>query len=301
MISICIPIYNFHVENLVLSLLKQIKSLEESCEIILIDDCSDEKYKGLNKLVGQKADLYLELEKNIGRAAIRNKFLEFAKYNYLLFLDCDSIIHSDTFLKKYLFYVYKNSNKLICGGRCFKNIRPERQFRLRWKYGLMVESQPVFIRNKNPNKSFMSNNFLIPKSIFENVKFDEWLVDYGHEDTLFGFRLKIGGFEIAHIDNPTLNGDLEDNITYITKTETAIKNLVEIIKFINSDNFFINSLSLTKTYSKLGSFKIFIRYSFLLLKPIIKSLLKRGYVDLNLFAYYKLAFFDSIVVKKRMF
>ena len=62
MISICIPIYNFNVVNLVDELVKQGKTLSVPYEIILIDDCSSLKFKKINKQVCQSVK-YISLNK----------------------------------------------------------------------------------------------------------------------------------------------------------------------------------------------------------------------------------------------
>ena len=90
MISICIPVYNFNITSLVNELSNQVNSLNIPCEIIVIDDCS-ENFKRINKIECEK-HTYIELSENIGRARIRNLFLKYAKYEYLLFLDCDSLV-----------------------------------------------------------------------------------------------------------------------------------------------------------------------------------------------------------------
>ncbi|MBE9467545.1 MAG: glycosyltransferase [Bacteroidetes bacterium] len=65
MISICIPIYNFNVVNLVNELVRQGKTLNKESEIILIDDCSSTKFRQINELVCKKVK-YISLNKNIG-------------------------------------------------------------------------------------------------------------------------------------------------------------------------------------------------------------------------------------------
>lgn len=287
MISICIPIYNFDVSNLIKNLSHQSSVLEEPTEIILIDDCSNNYFKKINKEVCER-EVYIQLEENIGRAAIRNKFLEYANYNYLLFLDCDSIIHSDKFLLNYLNAIKNNPNHLICGGRVYPKSPPERAQLLRWKYGVYKESKPFDIRNLNPNKSFMTNNFLIPKEIFNKVRFNENLVEYGHEDTLFGYELKKNNIDIIHIDNSVLNGELESNSNYITQTEKAVGNLVKILKYLNNEKGFIEDVELLRIYFKYFNLRKLIILVFSIFKPVLRSLLSKGYVNLYLFDFYKL-------------
>lgn len=287
MISICIPIYNFKVVDLVKKLSIQSKFLDVPSEIILIDDHSDNSFKKINKKNCEK-EIYIQLEKNIGRAAIRNQFLNYSKYDNLLFLDCDSIILSDDFLSKYVSAIKEQPNSLICGGREYQKFPPKRSKMLRWKYGMIKESKTFDLRKQNPNKSFMTNNFVISREIFEKIQFDERLVEYGHEDTLFGYELKKMNIDIIHIDNSILNGDLENNAEYIKNTENAISNLIHILEYTNYDKELINDVSILLSFYKLYKVRKIIYVIFILLKPIIKYFLSKGYTNLNLFDFYKL-------------
>lgn len=287
MISICIPIYNFDVSELVANLSLQSKSVDIPIEIILIDDASNPAFKALNENFC-KQHVYIPLVKNIGRAAIRNLFLSYAKYPYLLFLDCDVIIYSDDFLSNYIKTIQKETNQLVYGGRIYSKSLPERNQMLRWKYGVKKESKPVNIRNQHPNKSFMTNNFIIEKRLFDTIKFDERLVGYGHEDTLFGFELKKRNIKITHIDNPVMDGDLQENRKYIEATEKAISNLIRILKITNYDKDFINDVELLRIYYKFYGVRHLIKFVFIVLKPILKLSLSAGYVNLYIFDFYKL-------------
>ena len=99
MLSILIPIYNFKVVDVVLELKKQAKKLNIPFEILCFDDYST-THKDSNKSLSKEAGIhYTELEHNIGRTKISNLLAQQAKYNNLLFLDCDISIDKDDFLK----------------------------------------------------------------------------------------------------------------------------------------------------------------------------------------------------------
>lgn len=287
MISICIPIYNFDVRELVETLSKQSDILKAPTEIILIDDCSDYNFKEINEESCSKYN-YIKLEKNIGRAAIRNKFLDYASYGYLLYLDCDSVINRDDFLENYLSEIQKFSSAVVCGGRVYSNIKPNRNKMLRWVYGTKRESQPYHVRKLHPNKSFMTNNFIVKRNVFEMVKFDEKLSGYGHEDTLFGYELKKNKIIVSHIDNPILNGDIESNNEYLKKTNEGMANLASIFSFYGHNQDLINTIKLLGLYFNIKKFKRIISLTFFLFKPFVLFLLTKGYVNLYLFDYYKL-------------
>ena len=289
MLTICIPTYNFDVIPLVSELIRQASIINKPYEIILIDDFSNQQTKEINNKLSNKVTS-IELPKNIGRSKIRNLFLNHANYNYLLFLDCDSLIETQDFLSNY-FEIIKQNPSVVCGGRIYDKNPPSREKMLRWKYGIKKESQPFQLRNRYPNKSFMTNNFLIDRKLFEKIKFDERISQYGHEDTLFGYSLKKENISILHIDNPVKNGDIENNLEYLRKTEEGIINLVHIIEYADFDKELTNEITLLLFYNKIRTIKGFIYFTFKITKPVIWLLLSRGYINLPLFNFYKLGIF----------
>ncbi len=289
MISICIPVYNFEIDLLINALSDQMKSLDEQMELIVIDDHSGADIKARNKASCQNCK-YIELPENIGRSKIRNLFLNYSSQDYLLFLDCDCLIENPRFLKNYL-ETLKDQPKVVCGGRIYGPQPPGRQQRLRWKYGVYKESQTCESRKKQPYKSFLSNNFLIQRRVLEEIKFDERITQYGHEDTLFGYSLKKNQIPISHIDNPVLNGDIETNEEYLRKTGEGITNLLAILNYEEYHQDLIKDISLLRFYKKIRKYENIVLWLFLLKKPIIKALLKKGYVNLRLFDFYKLGLF----------
>lgn len=288
MISVCIPVFNFNISALVEELSKQCEALEVPTEIIVIDDCS-EVFKSENEKATQNLK-YIELSKNIGRSKIRNLFLEYANYEYLLFLDCDSLVVRNDFLLKYV-EALKNNPSVICGGRIYPD-RPEgRNKMLSWKHGVYRESIPAEERKLNPNKSFMTNNFVVAKKCLNDIKFDERITKYGHEDTLFGHELAKNNIEITHIDNPVLNGDIETNEVFLEKTKHGVINLIHILNFLNYDKEFVKNVSLLNYYEKSKSVRGLQSLLFKIFKRPIYFFLKKGYVNLKLFDFYKLGVF----------
>ncbi len=287
MISICIPVYNFKVDALVKELYAQTRHLGVPSEIILIDDGSEEIYREYNKKTCNYVK-YIQLDKNIGWTAIRNLFLKYVAYDHLLFLDCDSLIIRDNFLAKYLSAIKEHPDGVICGGRVYDKNPPARNKRLRWKYGIKREGKSLETRQKKPDVSFMAFNFVISRKVFEKIHFDERVVEYGHEDTLFGFELKKGGIKIYHIDNVILNGHLETNDEYIQKTEKALGNLPFILQLSDNNKSLIEDVAVLRTYYKLYGIRKIIAAIFLIKKPFIKFLLSKGYVNLYLLDFYKL-------------
>lgn len=290
MLSICIPVYEYDVASLVSDLRQQIDDLEEMVEIVLIDDASSEDFRKINSAIeGVK---YVQLEENVGRAVIRNTFLDHVQFDYLIFLDTDSIIIEKDFLITYLEAI-RDGEKVICGGRLYPDTIGDNNRMLRWKYGKERESKPASERSKHPHQSFMTNNFLIHKKVLKEVRFNEELKGYGHEDTLFGFELKKRKISIHHIDNPILNGDIETNEEFLKKTEEGIHSLIKVLKLVNFDQQFIQSVQLLDFYYSKKWMMPLIKLWFFIRKKGLRKSLIAGEATVRAFNFYKLGFFTE--------
>ena len=252
MLSILIPVYNFDITAFVTELHRLCEQEKIPFEIILLDDASDEKFKIKNRLLQSLPNVtYNELDKNIGRSAIRNKLAEIAQFEYLLFADCDSKINDDKFIYRYV----KNLSPyaVLYGGRNYEKTAPENpDYYLRWVYGVKRETIAAEKRSEKPWDSFMTNNFIIPKKIFNEIQFEENIINgYGHEDTLFGLKLKERKTCIIHLDNPLCHIGLETIDEFIAKTENGIKNLF----ILYNKELIDNSVKLIRVFEKLQQTK----------------------------------------------
>ncbi len=289
MISICIPVYNYDIAELLASLNQEIASKNLQAKIILIDDCSRLQIKQINKQKAEKHQ-YIELEKNIGRAKIRNLFLKYTQTDYMLFLDCDVSIVSSNFVSDYIALVTKEKPSVICGGLTYQQNRPSKELLLRWKYGLGKEVRTAKERMKQPHQSFMTSNFLIQRTVFDAIRFNEEISEYGHEDTYFGYELKQRNFNIKHINNPILHKGLETNKVYLKKTEQSILSLIQITRFLGKNSEFFKEVTLLRIYKKIGFMRGFVKAFFTIFQPLVRKILTKGMVSLKLFDFYKLGF-----------
>lgn len=230
MLSVLIPIYNFDIRAFAKQLSDQAQILEIEVEIICLDDRSDKSFKDLHRELNSYPRVkYLESEVNLGRSAIRNKLASLAQFENLLYLDCDGECVSDHYLKNYLGYF--SNYDVIYGGRVYQEQRPvDINYHFHWYCGTAREEIPVEIRKEQPYKSFMTNNFLIRKEIYNNVRMDETIVGYGHEDTFFAIELKSKGFRIDHIDNPIKHIGIETTEVFLQKSENGVKNLAHLMQ-----------------------------------------------------------------------
>jgi len=230
MLSILIPIYNFKVEKLVKTLMRQANKLELDFEILCFDDGSRKKFKYENSILSDFFGVnYTELSENLGRARIRNWLAKSASFENLLFLDCDSKIVSNNFLEKYLNHL--DEYELISGGRVYSKKPPRaKSKRLHWLYGKKRESVKASKRTKDAVMSFHSNNFFVRRELMMKYPFDEQIKSYGYEDLQWAQLLNENGVRIAHIDNPVEHLGLEKASDFVKKQKKSLENLY----FINS-------------------------------------------------------------------
>ena len=294
MLSICIPVYNYDVGRLVHDLHLQAESAGYPFEILLMDDASDEKFRKINHAIDLESVRYIQLNENIGRSKIRNRLTSVAKYPYLLFMDCDSAVASSSYIENYTRFFIPQT--VCCGGRIYENKEPVDSTWLRWKYGVERECASAAERSRNPNTGFLSNNFLIDKELFEKVKFNEDLIGYGHEDTLFGLELSGQGITIQHIDNQLIHLGLENASNFLEKTENGIKNLYRIELLLREkypesvahSRLMRSKLCLQKHHLAGLASKLF----HLMRRPM-KSYLLKGKPSLSIFDLYRLGLLCS--------
>ncbi|MBN2481610.1 MAG: glycosyltransferase family 2 protein [Bacteroidales bacterium] len=300
MLSILIPVYNFNIVSLVTELHKQALKASVSYEIIVLDDCSSELLRDQNKGVRKlKHVRFIELEKNIGRARIRNRLADMAQYSSLLFMDCDSEVPDDQYIDRYLPYV--GHEAVVCGGRAYRSEQPEEpEYFLRWLYGLSHEQIPAHIRAKHPYRSFMTNNFMISKSILLQIQFDESIVKYGHEDTLFGLELKKRNIPIYHIQNPLIHIGVEPTGEFLIKMGESIENLVKLVKSGKIDRKYYDDIRILRYYAflkKYGLAKIFLTLFDGFSNALYRNM-SGSNPSLFLFSIYKLTLFCRAMHKK---
>ena len=253
MLSILIPAYNYNVTKLVGDLHTQAKSLDIDFEIIIAEDGSQTFLEENQNLQSLPNVVYIGLKENIGRAKIRNFLAKTTKYPYLLFMDCDVKVIDNQFVKKYLDILPAD---VVIGGYAYSQTAPEKTQILRWQYGLQREVKSANERNKMPNKSFSTFNFLIKKEIFNTVQFDESISGYGHEDTMFGWELKKKNIMVLHIDNPLLQESPDETAVFLKKTENSVQNLWLLYQKTPDKKDFSKDNHLLKTYISLKKYRL---------------------------------------------
>lgn len=296
MLSILIPTYNYNVYPFACQIEKQAIKSKIDFEIICFDDGSNSiinlENKKINSLINSQ---FIARKNNIGLSNIRNALAEASKYSNLLFIDGDSLLPNEQFIIRYK-KALKESTDIVYGGRIHpKKVDANRK--LRWKYGIFREDSTANQRNKNIYKNVLFNNTLIKKKLFNSIGFEKSISKYGHEDTVFAYKLSKTKASILHIDNPVLHGDVDINQVYYQKTHQSLKNLDSIYKTKMIEPEFTTFL---KVFMKLEKFKL--NYLFALfykiLSPFFTFNLTSKYPSLYVFELFRLSYFCNINLKK---
>lgn len=292
MLSILIPVYNYDVVSLVRKLHEQAVELNISFEIICLDDASN-LFTNENQQINQFHNgSFVILEKNIGRSAIRNLLAKKAAYQNLLFLDADTFPVHENFLSNYISKI-DNREKIIYGGILYEKSKPTKEKLLRWIYGAKREALSVSDREKNKHLSFLTLNFLIKKSIFSKVNFNESIPNLRHEDTLFSYDLMQNEIDIVHIENPVYHLGIEDSSTFLRKSEEAVLGLRNLV---DSDLISKDYVKLSHYFQILKKFRLqfLVSFAFKILDPLFKKQLLGKNPSLFLFDLYRLGYYCSM-------
>jgi glycosyltransferase involved in cell wall biosynthesis len=290
-ISLLIPVRDYDIVALVHSMKGAIGKVPEFNEILIGDDGSSaefrEKYRSLE---GAGVRLIIS-EKNIGRAAIRNRLALEASGDYIIFIDADTMLTgtAEGYIRSWLPAV--KFSRVICGGVLYHESPPvDPDKLLRWKYGKNREQRNAAEKNKHPHANFSTFNVFFDKSIFAKIRFNEELKQYGHEDTLMGYQLKKAGIGVLHINNGLMHEGLESNKDFLTKTKLGIENLYDNV---TDKKAFSKTVKLLRVYNKLRFFRltrilagIFIRY-----RDRMEIRLESSNLSLSLFSLYKICMF----------
>lgn len=297
MLSILIPEYNYDCSKLVAQLVDQCRQADVPFEILVMDDASAnclEANREISKMPGCR---FIESEKNLKSARIRNQLGRLAKYPNLLFLDCDLEIRDPLFIRRYLDALGKAP--VLVGAIVYQAEKPPISQRLRWKYGSKREVLPLEVRNVNPWKSFSSPNFLMEKAVFERLPFDETFVNYGHEDTLFGLSLKSKGIEVKYIDNPLIHNGLETSEAFLTKCLVAVEKYA-MLPVMRSPEV-VEQIRIYRFYERIVALKLdgLLAFKFRWLKKCLHKQLCSANPNLILFDFYRLGHLCDFIRKRK--
>ena len=293
-ISLLIPVYDYDIIALVHSMKNCIGKIPEFVEILIGDDGSSKSFRDKYKTLEGDGVRVIVSEKNIGRAAIRNKLALEATGDFLLFIDADAMIPGTA--ENYILNWIPTMafSRVTSGGILYHESPPGDPDKiLRWKNGRKLEQRKAAERNKDPYASFTTFNVLIDRKIFSKLRFNEELKQYGHEDTLLSYQLNKAGVKIHHIDNGLVHEGLETNREYINKVKLSIENLSKLYDNVTDKKTFSRSVRMLRTYNRLKIFRLTLILAGIFIRFRERMELKIDSSDppLWLFRFYRMSMF----------
>jgi len=226
-VSVIIPAYN---DNSVLA--KSIEYLNnqdyplDQIELIVVDDCSDEKimdFAGNN--VRSKI---VRHDTNKGQAGARNTGIIHSQNDLLIFLDSD-ILACKNLVSSHV-NAYKKG-KLVNLGTV--NWHPDVKTNHFTKFGKWFEFNNVFDKPELDFDDFSAANFSVGRKELTDsgIMFDEMFRKYGLEDIEFAYRLKKTGFKFNFV--PSAEGLHYRKATFGDQIRRAKKSVESILYFLN--------------------------------------------------------------------
>lgn len=221
-LSILIPQYSQEVTDLLERLEASIPKYI-TYEVVVANDNDQASYPMTQEWLNSRGFRFIQNSKNLGRSKNRNQLADASQYDLLLFIDEDMIPKNSACIERY--HQALQNNNVVIGGHIYEEQKPNSSYLLHWRYGSTTEAKAS---SKKEHKSFSSAVFAIQKSCFNSIKFNETIVDYGHEDSLFGASLEQHNYQIEFIDEPCYHLGLYSNSDFVERSLTAIKTLYQI-------------------------------------------------------------------------
>jgi len=292
MISVCIPVFNRDISDLVTRLAREIKTVPFETELLVIDDASTNPsaVQSNARIVEGCNGRYLRLEQNAGRTKIRRILAENASHPWLILLDNDVIPVHDNFLGEY--HRHLKPDTVLCGGPVYRNELPLPEFRLHWKYGRERE-------HVNTHSAFFSCNFCIPRAWMLKVPDFPLPCPYGHEDTLLLLWLEQNGLKVISLDNPVYHDQLKKIDRFLDHQKQALHNLLFISQQPEWRDKIYNYSPLLRTFRTCKKWGIapILKKAFPFIEKKASNDFVSGDPSLRWLDIYKLSYFCTIAGK----
>jgi glycosyltransferase involved in cell wall biosynthesis len=223
--------------------------VDDSIEVIIVfDGCLQSTLTDFDKLKFSFIPVKVVLKNNVGRAAARNRGIEKANGEIIIFID-DDRIPSENFVKRHIEGHVKNKKCIILGRRrdvsLTENEIEELFFKETLRKGIKGIDARSFLAEKialprKPNHPlnwlhFYTGNVSVEKEDLEKAGcFDENFKGWGHEDVDLGIRLCKNRLAFV-VDEEAVNYHILHESNYSDKRLEALKNLGYMVDKYKSD------------------------------------------------------------------
>ena len=228
-LSVLIPFFQYDPT----ALIERLDAGGAAVEIIALDDGSGDpalagRVARAVRALATPARLVL-LERNVGRAAGRNRLAAEARGRWLLFLDADMLPDAPDFLRRWLEVVEAHAPAVAFGGFSVTQAPVRRVHSVHRAMALRSECLSAAQRRRAPAKYVFSSNLLIRRDVFDAEPFDPAFVGWGWEDVEWGLRVS-RRWPILHVDNPATHLGLGSAREMAAKFEQSAANFARVVR-----------------------------------------------------------------------
>ena len=296
-LSILLPSYNNDCRPLITALHSQAEALGDklsSCEIVVYDDCSTDTAKAeANRSLCDNLEhcRFVRGNHNVGRSAARNRLVELAQYEWLIFIDSDLSPLPADFLAVYAEADSLGAEAVVGGLKIHAPTDTEPRSCLRYLYELhATQSHPLSWRKRNPYAAFHVSNILIRRDVMTAHPFDVSITRYGYEDVLLGRELKDNGIRVAHTDNPVGFSRFDDNAHFLQKTEEGLQTLHDMRDALRG---YSGVQTLVERISRIGLAPL-LRLAFRITRGMLRRNLTGRKPSLTAFSVYRIGYYAML-------
>lgn len=214
------------------ALLAQLSGCASEVEIILLDDGSSDaallaRVVGAAEAIAAPVTIIVAAH-NRGRSGARNRLVEQARGDYVLFLDADMAPDAPDFLARWLDCIKVQRPGIAFGGLSVENVAPTPQTRLHYEIFARSDCRRASQREKSPAQFVATANLLVRRSLLDHIQFDSAFAGWGWEDVDWALRTAERA-AIVHIDNPASHAGLDTVDTLLRKYAEGGKNFARLV------------------------------------------------------------------------
>ncbi len=222
--SILVPFFGDDPTQLIASISAQACT---GIELILYDDGTQntELHDQVQQVVAETnlPTQVLTCGNNHGRSIARNRLIQAAQGQYLLFLDADMLPGNEQFLATWIAEIAKTQPAVVFGGFSVLELSSDRSYDLHRALSVSSDCLDAAERNKIPAKHVCTSNLLVRRDVLDACTFDTGFVGWGWEDVEWAARVA-EQFTITHIDNSAIHLGLESAETLINRFRDSAQN-----------------------------------------------------------------------------